>query len=322
MRHWLALCAAIYLIAINHAVWPLRAAAQCDCGTVCTCPECPIEHKGKQGRWAVVETADFQICHDQSEAQATQLAYHAESWRSRLCAAWLGDGSPDRWNPKCQVVLHSSQSSYVAAVGRGSERTVGSSLVKIDKGQIVSRRIDLLGAGTNILSAALPHELTHVVLRDRFTSTVVPRWADEGMATLADTKAKQERHDRDLKESFDHGTTFRAAELLTADEYPAPSRFGAFYGESVSLTRFFVARKSPEQFVNFLERARATGCDAALRECYGIAGAGDLDRQWRQHVSELRPATFEETIQFASDSAQPEQSSVATTFPSDQSPGK
>jgi len=322
MRHWPELRAAIIFIVIGYAVSPSRVVAQCECGIVCTCPNCPIEHKDRQGRWYVLETANFQICCDESEKPATQLARHAESWRSRLCSAWLGEDSPDQWSPKCQIVLHSTQSSYVSAVGRGSERTVGSSLVKVGKGRIASRRIDLLGASTNFLSAALPHELTHIVLRDRFTSPVVPRWADEGMATLADTKAKQERHDRDLKTAIDRGTTFRAAELLAIDEYPAPNRFGAFYGESVSVTRFLVARRSPAQFVKFLERADEMGCDAALRDCYGIAGAGDLDRQWRQHGYAVRPVSFEETVASGAKSTRPEQSVVASTSVVDQISGK
>ena len=142
--------------------------AQCNCGTVCACPDCP--HMGRthrQGRWFVLETDNFQVCCEQSEAPAKHLARHAEALRNVLCATWLGETSPNEWNPKCQIVLYASRRSYVAAVGRGSELTVGSSLVKTSKGRIASRRIDLLGAGTKFLSAALPHELTHVVLRDQ-----------------------------------------------------------------------------------------------------------------------------------------------------------
>jgi hypothetical protein len=243
-----------------------------------------------------LETDNFKVCCDESETPASHLARHAESLRKALCATWLGETSPDEWKPKCQIVLYSSRQGYVAAVGRGSERTVGSSLVRTDKGQVVSRRVDLLGAGTEFLSAALPHELTHVVLGDRFTATVAPRWADEGMAMMADTEAKQHRHSRDLDEAIAHRTTFRAAELLTMDDYPSPSRFGTFYGQSASLTKFLVARKSPQKFVEFLERAHNIGYDAALIECYSIAGVGELDHQWRQSVNPKTLANSSESI--------------------------
>jgi hypothetical protein len=319
MRYPIGPLGALALFIVSYSVAPQPSVAQCDCRTVCTCPDCSIQRKERQGRWFVLETANFQICCDQSETPALQLARHSESWRDRLYAAWLGETSPRQWKPKCQLVLHSSQPSYVAAVGRGSERTVGSSLVKVDKGHIVSRRIDLLGAGTDFLSAALPHELTHVVLRDRFTSTIVPRWADEGMAVLADPKSKQERHDRDLRRALDRGTTFRAAELLAIDNYPELHRFGAFYGESVSLTRFLIARKTPEQFIKFLQRAGELGCDAALRECYGMAGVGELDRQWRQVGYKIRPASFEQLVQ---PETQTTHDAVATVYVSDQLSGK
>lgn len=304
MRYWKHLHAALllFLFVVSHAISPSRVVAQCNCGTVCTCADCPIKHRYQHGRWFVLETANFQVWCEQSETPATHLARHAEMLRNSLYAKWLGAEASEDWSPKCQIVLYCSKQSYVAAVGRGSERTVGSSLVKTDKGHIKSRRIDLLGAGAKFLSAALPHELTHVVLRDRFASNVVPRWADEGMAILADSEAKQGRHQRDLQQALAQRTTFHTVELLTMDEYPPLSRFGAFYGQSASLTGYLVSRNSPEQFVEFLDRAREAGYDTALQACYDIGGVGELDRQWREHGYSVQPAVFDEAVQSAPNS--------------------
>jgi hypothetical protein len=218
------------------------------------------------------------------------LAQRAESLRNQLATKWLGSESPDPWKPRCQVLLYATKPAYVAAVGPGSEHTVGSSLVHVDHGQIISRRIDLVGDQIEFLSAALPHELTHVLLRDRFTTSPPPRWADEGMATLADTDAKQGRHHKDLMDALATGGTFRAGTLLSLDDYPSASRVGTFYGESVSLTKFLVDRAGPQQFVAFVERANSEGCDAALQSCYGIENAGELDRQWRNSLNPLQLA--------------------------------
>ncbi|MCI0335254.1 MAG: hypothetical protein L0228_18755 [Planctomycetes bacterium] len=199
-------------------------------------------------------------------------------------AKWLGKDTPDAWNPLCQIVLHGSRRSYIEAVGRGGDRTVGSSSIKTSKGRIVARRIDLLEADTDFLNAALPHELTHVVLSEKFASDPLPRWADEGIAILADPQAKQGRHRNDLRIAYSNGTAFHAAALLAMEDYPRPDRFGAFYGQSASLTAFLVGRKSPAQFVAFMERARLEGYDSALQGCYEIDGIGELDRQWRQDL--------------------------------------
>jgi hypothetical protein len=184
-------------------------------------------------------------------------------------------------------VLHGSRASYVAAVGRGSERTVGSSLVKVDGERITKRRIDLVGSQTAYLTAALPHELTHVILKERFRSTPLPRWADEGIAILADTKAKQSRHFDDLKNALVHRTAFRAGSLLLLDDYPRLDQFGTFYGQSASLAEFLVSQKNPRTFLEFIERANTVGYDAALEQYYGIAGVSELDRRWREHLASV-----------------------------------
>jgi hypothetical protein len=116
----------------------------------------------------------------------------------------------------------------------------------------------------------------------------MPRWADEGTAILADSIAKQERHRKDLHIALANGTTYRAVSLLTLEDYPQPNRFAAFYGQSASLTEFLVIQKTPNTFVDFMERARVVGYDSALKSCYGISNVGELDRKWRESQSTTR----------------------------------
>jgi hypothetical protein len=249
---------------------------------VCRCPDPGLSERGyRQGSWFVVETANFLVYCDESDARAKSLARHAETLRTTFSKKWLGDTSLESWSPRCQIVLHSTQRSYVAAAGRGSERTVGSSLVKANGRKILSRRIDLLAGKSGFVSPALPHELTHVILKEKFAPTPIPRWADEGIAILADPSDKQERHKTDLRKAIVNGATFRAAALLTLEDYPPPERFAVFYGQSASLAEFLVTRRTPEEFINFIERANVVGYDSALRSCYDIANVRELDRKWR-----------------------------------------
>jgi hypothetical protein len=261
--------------------WLLSAEAEtgCKCSAQCSAAKCSC-----CGGWFVAETDNFQACCLDSEASAKGLAQAAEKLRTNLESKWLGDDSQKKWTPKCQIIVHSSQQSYVTAVGRGSGQTVGSSLVKVEKDQIRSRRIDLLGGRADLLSAALPHELTHVVLKDRFLMAPLPRWADEGAAVLADDDSKQARHQHDLEESITHRTTFDTGALLTLEEYPGANRIGAFYGQSASLVKFLVDQKNPRQFIDFVELAGKEGYDAALRDCYGLESARQLDRLWSREL--------------------------------------
>jgi hypothetical protein len=224
------------------------------------------------------------VCCLDSQSTAKLLVETAETLRAKLQSKWLGGESQKSWTPKCQIVLYPNMASYVAACGRGSEHTVGSSLVKSEKGRISGRRIDLLGGRIDFLCAALPHELTHVILKDRFPSVTLPRWADEGMAILADTDAKQGRHLRDLKEAVASHSLFDTATLFGLKDYPGASRMGTFYGQSVSLVKFLVDDKGPQQFVDFIERADSQGYAVALRKCYDLHDLGQLNRQWLLHL--------------------------------------
>lgn len=286
-RRACSLCGAILALFLTTAL----ASAHCDSGRLCTCPDCTVSRCYTDARWYVVETQSFRVCSDESQSTAESLARHAEALRAELLPKWTGQKrAAEQWAPKCQIVLHATQQSYVAAVGRGSERTLGSSLVKAEGGKILKRRIDLLGGTTNFLSAALPHELTHVVVKDRFTQDWIPRWADEGIAVLADPPAKQGRHRNDLRNALVSGTTFEAGALLALDDYPRPDRFGVFYGQSASLAEYLLNRKTPADFLEFIERARVAGYDTALQTCYDISNVRELDRVWRASVSSTLPA--------------------------------
>jgi hypothetical protein len=211
------------------------------------------------------------------------VARHAECLRNEFAAHWLESAEPPQWKEKCAIFVHAHRASYVAAVGRGGERTIGASLVKQERGRITGRRIDLLGDSNNVLVASLPHELTHVTLADRFPLARLPRWADEGVALLCDPTEKQARHRAALLAAMHKGELLGVGELLSLDAYPA-GRWSAFYGQSASLAEFLIERRSPAEFLRFLELASAKGYDEALQAGYGIHDITELDRQWRRQL--------------------------------------
>jgi len=233
--------------------------------------------------WQTHETANFVIWHASNLDGAT-LGQQLESHRDRLGLQWLGASHQDTWECKCQVVFHSLERTYVQHVGPGSESTAGSSLVDRQSGKISLRRIDVRTDRAGWLGGTICHELTHVILADRFAGDALPRWADEGMAILADTAAKQAAHSENLENSLVARNCFRLVELMQLGDYPAAERWGTFYGQSASLVRFLVDRESPETFVKFVEASNTQSLDAALRECYGISGVAQLEHLWRRHV--------------------------------------
>ena len=227
------------------------------------------------------ESPSFVVHSQAGGIDARVAAQTCEQWRSKLQRYWC-DREAEAWSPKCQIVVHSSRASYLGAVGAGGAATYGSSLLDFGRDKRVSsRRIDIRG-DSPLGMAAMPHELTHVVLADLLGGRQPPRWADEGMAMLADTRDKQLLHERDLNQGLARQAAFRMAELLSIESYPHPSRVPAFYGQSVSLTAFLAYRDDPAKFVEFVRRALDQGYDAALKQVYAIENVGQLETLWRE----------------------------------------
>jgi hypothetical protein len=247
----------------------------------------------RRGDWRVAETANFWVCCYSEQLPAAEIATHCETLHQQLYEKWFAEKNPHGWSTKCMVVLHPNQESYLAVVGQGAAATAGASVVEriancknSAANCIGRRRIDLRGDRADYLTAALPHELTHVILADHFSEDSLPRWADEGMAVLADTQAKRDLHARDLRGAWARGTTFRVADLLPLKDYPATDRFAVFYGQSLSIVDFLVSRDSPHQFVKFLDMAKLNGYDQALRDCYRIGDISELERLWAASLAD------------------------------------
>ncbi|HVU89063.1 MAG TPA: hypothetical protein VHD36_17195 [Pirellulales bacterium] len=263
---------------------PTEGCAACDAGCAATAVQPTVR---RSGSWIIEDTENFSICRPANYQSRPDLAAAVEKVRAELCKSWLCEEDRKAWNPRCQIVIHGRLEGYIKEVGPGARQTTGSSLIDFDKDQVVLRRIDIRGDRADWFTEALPHEMTHVVLADRFTHVQIPHWADEGMAIQADPVAKQRLHGRDLRAAVAAGGEFRLAELLTLDSYPHPSRMGAFYGQSASLVDFLMRVGSKEQLVTFVLTATDQGYDVALREVYDIAGVGALEQQWRRHLRGL-----------------------------------
>ena len=224
-------------------------------------------------------STSFAVTSADRRFSADQVARIAEVQRTHLYWHWRGEKQPPAWIPKCQIVVHATRASYAAAIGRGGEATFGSSLIDNRDGVCRARRVDLLADRLGELSA-LPHELTHVTISEMLGGRTPPRWLDEGIALLADSADKQERHAKDLAAATARRLHFRASDLMQLGGYPPPSRIPAFYAQSGSLVAFLARRREPAKLLAFAERAHARGYDAALREIYELDGIPALEAAW------------------------------------------
>ncbi len=257
--------------------------------TATTFAEEPAEglRSWSDGAWRLVETSNFRVAAIATEDEVRNLARSCESLKDYLCQKWLGTPSisaPIEWTPKCYVVVHPTADSYLREVGPG-QLTAGSSFIEIDGKALLSRRIDLRADHPLGYRDALAHEMTHVVVAERFVQRQIPRWADEGMATLADSVSKQSAHLTDFQHAHRRGHSFRLANLFALENYPQPEHQATFYGQSVSLAKFLVERGSADQLMRFVEMSQHRGYDAAAREIYNFDGVLAMERAWMSQLS-------------------------------------
>jgi hypothetical protein len=233
----------------------------------------------KQG-YALAETANFRVYHNQTREVAEKAARVAEAARTAGYRKWFG-GDPGTWNPKCDLYLHATGRDYTEATSQPPDCPGHSSVGPENSERILLRRIDIHVDVQEWWVGVLPHETTHVVLAGRFGPQPLPRWADEGMAVLAEPRDRVERHLRNLPMHQRNGELFAVGTLMRMGNYPEPRLIGAFYAESVSLVDYLSRQPGgPQKFAQFLRDCPRLGHENALKQHYGIDGFADLERRW------------------------------------------
>lgn len=193
---------------------------------------------------------------------ADKVVDHAEQFRSRFAAAWLGGNLPATRTPTAIYVEIDPEKSFARAL-------VGD----VDGGHMVW----LVGSEQAVTEHLLEHELAHVLLASRFGDTM-PTWANEGIASQYDNPR---RHDlrRQKLSGFVEIDSWPHLDRLMTGEIRQPWQYAA----AVSLTEYLVARGGTERFLAFVDDSRSD-LDAALANHYGTASLSELEQQWRAFV--------------------------------------
>jgi len=239
------------------------------------------QERGANG-WAIAETANFRVYHNQPRELAEKAAQVAECTRTDMLRKWFAE-SNEPWPQKCELYLHATGDDYARATGAPAS-SPGHSEFRDEGTRVVFRRLHVHCDNPNMLTAVLPHETTHCVLAGKFGDRPVPRWADEGMAVLTEPREQIDRHLRNLPKHSQERQLFYLRDLMRLDQYPEPRRVGAFYAQSVSLVEFLSKQKSPPTFARFVAEGMQTGYEEALRKNYGYQDFNELEQRWRQYA--------------------------------------
>jgi hypothetical protein len=255
-----------------------KTAAGADAG-----PAVQVRHAEKpyQG-WHVAETVNFRIFHNESRELVDQVAQAAERARAEVERKWFG-GGVENWKPVCEIVLWANADDYSKQT-KFPRNYPGHSKIESKAGRVLSRRIELHCDERNLVVSVLPHEVTHVVLADKFGEKPLPRWADEGMAVQSEPREYVEKHLRNLPQFRQDRQLFSVRQLMQMDDYPSAKSLGAFYAQSVSLVDFLSQKRGPQVFAEFVRDGLYEGFEKALRKHYAAASFDDLEQQWLQYA--------------------------------------
>jgi hypothetical protein len=192
----------------------------------------PAELRATAEPAAQVGTPNFVVAAPSAEVART-VALAAEKHRRDLAKRWFGAVPPDFPEKVAVRVIVAPGSS-----GGATTFTFGEADGKRPPG-VKTAATELRGPLDTVLKSVLPHEVMHVVLATHF-GRPLPRWADEGIAVLAESNAEQRNHDVRAREILNAGRAIRLDTLFRMTEYPQDS--AVMFAQGHSVCRFLLEK--------------------------------------------------------------------------------
>jgi hypothetical protein len=230
----------------------------------------------------VLESKRFRIHFVGDSKKVEPLVPVCERCCHRLQERWLPRVSAD-WTPKCDV--------YLYPTGREFERLThvtadawGFTDLAVGDGRVWERKLHVRTDDKDRLERVLVHELTHVVLADRFTTRPIPRWADEGIAVLSEPPERQQTQLIWLAEEAGQRRHYSLRDLTGQRFVPQDQRQGElFYAQSGALVDFLLTEQelSEVSLLKFVEDCERRGWDAAVSKWFAPTTPAGIEAAWR-----------------------------------------
>jgi hypothetical protein len=204
---------------------------------------------------------------------AKQVGDTAERYRALLAREWLGRELP-RWFRPCQVTI-----TAVGQVGAG-----GATTFTFAAGQVFNWNMRVQGSPERILDSVIPHEVSHTIFASHFRRPL-PRWADEGAASLVEHESERHRQLMLLRQVFSTPQRIPLPQLIAMKEYPSDMQSVlTLYAEGYSLADYLVQSGGKERYLHFLQDAHDRDWNYAIHTYYGLADVASLERRWSDWV--------------------------------------
>ena len=208
---------------------------------------------------------------------AKQVGQAAEHFRRELAVEWLGHELP-RWYAPCPIKVK------VGQIGAGGETKFSFYPNLKGSAEVANWDMKIQGSLERILDSVLPHEISHTIFACHFRRPL-PRWADEGAATLAEHESERRRQVLTVNQVINTRGRIPFKDLLNIKEYPAKMQdIMTLYAEGYSLAELLVQEGGRGRYLKFLADAHREGWDKAIHTHYGYRGVDDLEQRWHGWV--------------------------------------
>ena len=218
------------------------------------------------------------VVHAPTTVIARQVAEAAEESRRKLALQWYGHEIYN-WGEPCVI-------SVVVGKNLGAG---GATRFKFDRGEVYGWKMEVQGSLERILDSVITHEVNHTILACYFRRKV-PRWADEGAATVVEHISEKSRSFDLAEKLVNQGRRIPLRVLLSMTQYPRDNdQVLAMYAHGYSLVEFLLQDKGRKHFLNFLNDAHHRGWDRAIATFYGSKGIEQLEQKWSSWVLAWSP---------------------------------
>ncbi|MCA9035374.1 MAG: hypothetical protein KDA91_09595 [Planctomycetaceae bacterium] len=225
---------------------------------------------------ATWQTRNFSVTAEREET-ARKVGEQAEQYRRQLAVFWLGAPLPN-WSKPCKLRVREG------AMGAGGQTTF--QFVRRGKqSEVINWDMYVQGSMERILDSVLPHEINHTIFACHFRRPL-PRWADEGAATLFEDRSEQLKQLALLNDVIDNDRErITLKNLLSMTEYPEGMRpMLILYAQGYALADFLVQQKGRKAYLTFLADGESIGWDQAIRKNFDHEGVESLERNWQGWV--------------------------------------
>ncbi|MFM8580737.1 MAG: hypothetical protein ACKOFW_04450, partial [Planctomycetaceae bacterium] len=208
---------------------------------------------------------------------ARQVGDAAEYFRREIARQWLGTELP-KWSARCPIRVK------VGQIGAGGQTTFNFHPVANGPSEVCDWNMEVQGSLERILDSVIPHEVSHTIFACYFRRPL-PRWADEGAATLVECESERRRQVLTVEQVMQTRNRIPLNQLLAIKEYPRDhTAVMTLYAEGYSLAEWLVQQGGRPRFLEFLELAHQQGWPTAINRCYQLESIDALEKRWQEWV--------------------------------------